>query len=336
MTKTFSILVFAAFCFFQAFSQTQKDTIYANISKTPVIVDGSDSDSVWATAKWYNIDQVWIPYDSIMKEGDFQGRYKVAWDTNFLYLLVEVVDDSLSDDHKNPLDSWWEDDCVEIFIDEDRSKGDHQCNFNAFAYHVSFSYDAIDMNSNCQGINLKNNLSAVMDTIADNTYLWEFAIKMYNKNFIASNPEASRVMLTPNKLMGLSIAYCDNDETTGRENFIGSMYMTKATANDSYKNADYFGSLLLVDPDYVSTSIKETSNKKFNLNSSNNLVTITQKDGYYNGSWLEVHSLTGALVTKVLIENAQTEIDTNHWAKGVYVFKFTAGSFTQSELVLKQ
>ena len=45
--------------------------------------------------------------------------------------------------------------------------------------------------------------------------------------------------------MGYTIAYCDNDETSARENFIGSMYMPQANANDSYKNANWFGPMLL-------------------------------------------------------------------------------------------
>ncbi|MFY9153072.1 MAG: sugar-binding protein [Prolixibacteraceae bacterium] len=37
------------------------------------------------------------------------------------YVLVEVTDDMLSDDHAIPTQSWWDDDCLEVIINEDRS-----------------------------------------------------------------------------------------------------------------------------------------------------------------------------------------------------------------------
>jgi hypothetical protein len=252
----FSLLAILLVIFsYQAQAQTQQDTMYAYRTEVPVVIDGKADDACWASADWHAIDQVWIPFNANMKEGDFSGRFKLAWDSLYLYLLAEIVDDSLSDDHSNPMDSWWEDDCLEIFLDENRSKGNHECTYNAFAYHVSIFYDAIDMHTNCGGINLKDNLTVVMDTLENNTYIWEVAIKNYSGAFNPNNPEASRVYLHHNKLMGFSLAYCDNDETTGRENFIGSMRMTSATANESYKNADHFGNLLLIDPNATGTSV---------------------------------------------------------------------------------
>jgi len=215
----------------------------------PVVIDGLDNDSCWNNARWHNIDKVWIPYGATMQEGDFEGYYKAAWDSNYLYLLVKVIDDSLADYYTDPLSNWWNDDCVEIFLDEDRSKGYHECNYNAFAYHVSIFYDAIDMSTTCAGINLRNNLIVKMDTIAPHTYLWEFAIKVYNKNFNPQNPEQSRVKLKPGKTMGFAVAYCDDDGNPNheRENFIGSIFMPAAHNNDNYKTADYLGQMVLVD-----------------------------------------------------------------------------------------
>jgi len=248
----FSLLIISSL---HVVAQTQKDTLFAYLSETPVVIDGKADDACWANAEWHNIGVVWLPYyNAPMEDGDFSGRFKLAWDSLYLYLLVEINDDSLSDDHVNPTDNYWNDDCVEIFVDENRSKGDHLNNYNAFAYHVSTYYDAIDGGTG-SAINLKNNLTVVMDTIAEHTYLWEFALKMYNASFKPNSPEASRVFLHHNKLMGFSLAYCDNDETTSRENFIGSTDMPANHSNDNYITADYFGSLLLVDPNATGTSV---------------------------------------------------------------------------------
>lgn len=239
-------------------AQQPTDTIYAQLAETAVVVDGKDNDECWAKAEWHPINNAWIPYGQQPAISDFSGQFKLSWDSLYLYVFVEIVDDSLSDDHPNPADMYWEDDCLEIFIDEDYSKGNHERNNNAFAYHMSIFYDAVDIGANGEIVNYKNNLSIVMDTIAPNTYNWEIAVKVYDATFKMNNPEASRVYLRHNKLMGLSLAYCDNDETTGREHFMGSNYLSRAVANNNWINADNFGTLLLVDPNYVETvSVQE-------------------------------------------------------------------------------
>jgi hypothetical protein len=335
MNKFYALLLLLTiFCLSKTSAQTQKDTIYTHFTKTPVVIDGSDADACWSTATWHAIDKVWLPHiTDVMKEGDFAGKFKVAWDTNYLYLLVEVKDDSLSDDHKSPTDNYWNDDCVEIFIDEDRSKGNHQYTNNAFAYHVSIYYDAIDGGTGTT-VNLRNNMSVVMDTIADDTYLWEFAIKIYNSSFNMNKPESSRVKLAPNKLMGFSLAYCDNDETTERENFIGSMIMTEANRNDNYITADFFGTMLLVDTNKEWVSVKETTKKLFSVypNPASNVVNLTSTG---NGI-LEICSTTGKIIrTERITENSKS-IEIGHLANGVYLFKFSDSNGVQSKLIIKK
>jgi hypothetical protein len=320
------------------FSQTQSDTIYTYKSITPVVVDGSDADACWAEAEWKPISQVWIPYNASMAAGDFEGRYKVAWDSAYLYLLVEVTDDVLSDDHADPLQNWWDDDCVELFIDENRSKGVHETNNNAFAYHVSIFYDAIDMSSSGAGVNYKQNLQVVMDTIADHVYLWEFAVKMYSASFSLSNPEASRVWLSHNKLMGFTIAYCDNDNTTSRENFIGSMYMTSATANDNYKTANYFGSMLLVDQTQGSSSVptKQTTDRFFTVspNPAGSHIRIEQRNPSSSGIAVELLTASGKLVKSLSLKSSNNEISTTGLPSGVYFVILRSGEQFQTERIL--
>jgi hypothetical protein len=341
MNKFLSVLIFFTLLIVSnANAQTQKDTIFTNFSETPVIVDGSDADACWAAATWHAIDQVWIPYNAKMVAGDFEGRYKVAWDANYLYILVEVKDDMLSDDHSNPLQNWWDDDAVELFIDENRSKGDHERNNNAFAYHVSLTYDAIDQNSSGAGVNYKNNMTVKMDTIGQDTYLWEFAVKMYSASFNISNPEASRVKLTPDKLMGFTIAYCDNDAGTTRENFIGSMIMTQPTANDNYKTANYFGSMLLVDSDQDYVSAKTFSNQEKRVsvfpNPATDKITLTQSVGKETGMKLEIRSMTGVLIKTVQILNGRQTVEIGDLAKGLYLFSITSENYSQTELIDKR
>lgn len=239
--------------------QTSEDTLFNFRSSEPVVIDGRADDACWSGGDWHHIDQVWIPYNAFVDPDDFQGRFKLSWDREYLYILVEVVDDSLSDDWSNPYEHWWDDDCLELFIDEDRSMGDHERNCNAFAYHVSLSFDALDLDENGSGINYRDHVTADMDTLGADTYLWEFAIRIYDESYNHSSPANSRVDLHEDKLMGLAIAYCDNDETSYRENFIGSMFMEAAHNNDMYRNADYFGPMVLVDPSTGTAPVSEFS-----------------------------------------------------------------------------
>lgn len=320
-------------------SQTQNDTLFCYYTKTPVIIDGQATEACWAKAEWNEIDQVWIPWSAKMKDGDFSGKFKVAWDEDFLYVLVEVVDDSLSDDHSNPLENWWDDDCLEVFIDENRSKGDHERNCNAFAYHVSLFYDAVDLDSKGNGINYKNNVTVDMDTIGVDTYLWEFAFKNYDASFAINNSEKSRVKLSHNKKMGLALAYCDNDEAKSRENFIGSMVMTQKTANDMYKNADHFGLMILLDPDSLTTNTvsekMEMGIKIYPVPAQNYLIieNSTAKQGLVSVS---ISTITGQIIkTETFAENKHS-ININDLDAGMYLVKVRQGANSFSKIILKQ
>ena len=332
--------IFTLFIFFAGTvcSQTQKDTIFNYKAKTTVTIDGQATEECWDNAAWHKIDQVWIPWNAKMKAGDFAGRFKVSWDELNLYVLVEIVDDSLSDDYSNPLQNWWDDDCLEIFIDENRSKGDHERNCNAFAYHVSLIYDAVDLNSSGNGVNYKNNIKVDMDTIGADTYLWEFAIKNYDATFNISNPEASRVKLTSGKKMGFAIAYCDNDETKARENFIGSMVMTQATANDMYKNADHFGLMILYDSQNITNlpANQFESNIKIYPVPAQSFLNIETSTVSQKISSVSILSITGRLIKTETFTERNHAVNIEELESGLYVVKVVQGNNSISKLISKQ
>lgn len=317
-------------------SQTQNDTIFNFKTETPLIIDGQATEDCWTNAKWHAIDQVWIPWNATMKDGDFNGRFKVSWDENFLYVLVEVVDDSLSDDYSNPLLNWWQDDCLEIFVDENRSKGDHERNCNAFAYHVSLSYDAIDLNSSGQGVNYKDNIEVDMDTIGKNTYLWEFAVKNYDATFNVNNPEASRVKLEHNKKMGFALAYCDNDETTTRENFIGSMKMTSATSNEMYRNADYFGLMLLQDTTKITGVLtSDLPDIKIYPVPARDYITIDMGTAYSCSFTASILTITGELLKKEDFYKNTHLLNIEGLSQGIYFVQVRLGNHLWTKTIVK-
>ena len=318
-----SVLLILTFFYFKSYNQTQTDTIKAPRATIKPIIDGKANDVCWSNPVWHSIDQVWIPFGATMKEGDFSGKFTVTWDSLYLYVLTQITDDSLSDDHFNPLDLWWDDDCVEIFIDENRSGGIHQFNNNAFAYHVSLFYDAVDLDANGQGINYKDHVQTVMLKLGPHLYQWEFAIKIYDETFTVNNPEASRVKLYNQKLMGFSIAYCDNDETTSRENFIGSIKMTPETANDNFITADYFGTLLLVDPE-INMNLKLKAKKEpiwVHANPATKKITVVINQSGFDE--LQILNIIGQVVKSQSL-NAQRRVmvDVSDLNAGIYFLEF--------------
>lgn len=210
---------------------------------TAPIIDGIGNDACWATANWYTQDQVWL--GTAPTAADFSGKFKITWDANKLYILGEVVDDVLHDNYTDPLVNYWEDDTWEVFLDENKSGGDHQTNYNAFAYHISKTYDAVDIGTDGNPKLLNSHVN-VKRTVNGTTYTWEAAFDVYTDKFVfgaASNPKA---VLEAGKIMGFAMAYCDNDGGTARQSFIGSEIVAGTDKNQAYKNASVFGKLTLV------------------------------------------------------------------------------------------
>jgi hypothetical protein len=249
-----------------------------------VAFDGSADESIWENARWHYIDQVWIPYRALMQADDFTGRYKVAWseDANLLYFFAETTDDVFVDGYVYNSDpslggNYPSYDILEIFIDEDKSGGKHVFDDgtdwgtngeNAFSYHLVISqpadgattsslvtcdiagtswgsYSIPDYSDHLENFIVKRN---------GNILSWEFSLKVYSDTYDDGNPENSRITLTTGKQIGLSLAYCDNDnpleDPKTRDNFIGSdvgpdQQLTEW--NDHWMNASVYGNLKLDD-----------------------------------------------------------------------------------------
>lgn len=207
-------------------------------------IDGIANDQCWQNAEWHPLDQLWLgqPY---AKE-DFSGRFKLAWTPQQLLLLVEIQDDMLYDQYKEPLQLWWDDDCVEVFVDEDNSGGEHQYNHNAFAYHIALDYNVVDMGPDKKG-HLYNNHIDVKRFTNGNTTIWEMAILLYPDNYQDDSKKNKPVKLFSGKKIGFALAYCDNDTSKERENFIGSVLVPGEEKNKGWIDANVFGTVELVD-----------------------------------------------------------------------------------------
>ena len=230
--------------FADAAHYSDRNLYLAPRSAESFVIDGVASEPVWQAAEWHEIDHLWLGPDYTAE--DFSGRFKVAWTDERLYILVEVVDDILFDSHRDPLVQYWDDDCVEIFIDEDYSGGDHQYNHNAFAYHMSLDNQAIDIGTDEKPHSYSHHVESRWKQTG-NRVVWEFAIDIYTDEYMDGSDSNVPVTLHAGKVMGLMLAYCDNDGSELRENFVGSESVPSGPKDRGWIDAGLFGKLQLVD-----------------------------------------------------------------------------------------
>jgi len=215
---------------------------FAPYAGKAINIDGVADESVWQLAKWQNLDKRWLGPE--YSKEDFQGRYKVVWSKSKLYILTEIVDDILIDTHRDPLTQNWDDDTLEIFIDEDFSGGDHQYNHNAFAYHMSLDNQAIDIGTNKLAQKYSHHVESRWQQQGDKL-IWELSIDIYQDNYQDKSNNNKTVELFAGKVIGLMVAYCDNDGSELRENFLGSESAVGGAPDRGWIDAGMFGKLIL-------------------------------------------------------------------------------------------
>lgn len=207
------------------------------------VIDGT-MDPAWGAAVWDTLSYNYLAGTSMPTAADLSARYKALWTADALHLLVEVVDDSISDRTRNPLLNYWQDDCVEVFLDENRDGGNHQYNFDAWAYHISTKGEVVDLADDEQATSFDDHVQ-MRRTQTGDTSIWEMSIKVYGEDYTLAGPNTPLVLTAP-KTMGFSLAYCDNDGKAARESFLGSVDTPGHLNNEGYLDASVFGTLELL------------------------------------------------------------------------------------------
>lgn len=227
----------------QAVKKEDHHLIEVSRAVTSPSLDGKPTESCWNKNPWHPLDQNWL--GTAFSHEDFNGRFKISWDESALYLLVEITDDSLYDWHQDPLNRWWDDDSIEIFVDEDNSGGLHQFSYNAFGYNVALDGHVVDLGPDREPRLYDEHLNSVRRTEGKKS-VWEMAVNVFPDSYSAARPIAP-IALNAGKKIGFALAYCDNDGSAERENFIGSVFIHGADKNQAWINADVFGTLILVE-----------------------------------------------------------------------------------------
>ncbi len=230
-------------------------------AKAPSI-DGVASEQVWSLAPWEAINHVIIDNtgEGAPTATDYKGKFKVVWTPSHLYLLAEISDQHFSDTYANPLDNWWNEDTLEIFIDENKSGGIHggpdakpQQEYNAFAYHIGIDNQVVDVGPNANGKvtpQLYNDHIKALwrrDPLPPHNIIWELKISVHDDTWRPAAPEQTPIKLHSGKRLGFMVSVIDADGAD-REHFMGSVDVPDKAPhgkNWGWIDASVFGELNL-------------------------------------------------------------------------------------------
>lgn len=233
-------------------SRDQREVSYrAPHAEGTLSIDGRGDEPAWEQAAWRPLKYLMDGRepDSAL---DFSARYRAVWRSDAIYLLVELRDDILLDSVADPLDRYWEDDALEVFVDEDNAGGPHEFDDSAYAYHIALDGQVVDIGPRGPGKapgprTYPDHLQARWTRDLDDPTLliWEVRVQLFAKG----SPEQP-VRLHAGKRIGFMLAYCDSDQPgAGREHFVGDIEIParNGSRNLGYLDADVFGVMLLVE-----------------------------------------------------------------------------------------
>ncbi len=221
--------------------KTSIESTYSGIPRIQdkILIDGHGNESSWSSLDWMPLDQVWV--GEIPTEQDFKGKYKLTWDENYIYVLAEIQDDVLLDIHEDGLVNYWDDDCLEIFIDENNSDGNHQFNNSAYAYHIALNLRVTDIGVDSLPMYVDHHVKTAKVTQGNST-TWEVGVKAWNE-IPGVRGEARKYKAGED--IGFMVAYCDNDSSPEREHFIGSNVIEGEDKNRGWIDAGVFNNWTL-------------------------------------------------------------------------------------------
>lgn len=315
-----TVLTLASFVTLHA--QTGSTTEYYKAPKASAapVIDGKGDEASWNDADWISIGNVYI--GPAVTAADFSGRYKVIWTSSRLYILAEIKDNILRDVNTPALHNFWDDDCLELFLDENKSGGNHQYNYNAFAYHMAINNQDVADYGTDQQAHLFNDHITSVKTVSGTTYTWEVSVKVFGDNFVYGQNNTP-LTLAEGKIMGYNLAYCDNDAAQTRENFIGSRYLAPAIANNGYINADVFAKLELVAAPITTGIDVATSTGTFNVYPNPVLGDVINLSHESN---INIFTIEGKLVMSA---NKVSSVEVASFPVGIYILKTDKGDVSK-------
>jgi len=152
----------------------------------PPVLDG-EYDGIWAAAS----TQSFVP---LADPANASGTWKVLYDAENLYVIVDVTDDSLQNDSA----SSWQDDSVEIYFDGGNTKVNTPLSGDDHQYTFGWTTDDL------QGTNIQGATEGIEHAQVTTDTGWRIEIKMPWLSMQGASPQAG-------DLIGIDCYYNDDD-----------------------------------------------------------------------------------------------------------------------------
>ena len=182
----------------------------------PPVLDG-EVDGIWAAAS----TQSFVPLDD---PANASGIWKVLYDAENLYVLVDMTDDSLQNDSA----SSWQDDSVELYFDGGNTKVNTPLSGDDHQYTFAWTTDEI------QGTNIDGYTEGMEHAQVTTDTGWRIEVKMPWLSIQGASPQAG-------DLVGIDCYYNDDDDGgDSRENKLLSF-----SAIEGWNDASQWGTAVL-------------------------------------------------------------------------------------------
>jgi hypothetical protein len=182
----------------------------------PPVLDGQ-YDAIWAAASTQSFAPLEDPADG-------SGTWKVLYDAENLYVIVEVTDDILQNDSA----SSWQDDSVEVYLDGGNTKLSTPLSGDDHQYTFGWTTDDI------QGTNVAGYTEGIEHAQATTETGWRIEIKMPWLSIQGALPQAG-------DLIGIDCYYNDDDD--GGDSREGKML--SLSAEEFWNDASGWGTAVL-------------------------------------------------------------------------------------------
>jgi hypothetical protein len=302
------------FAFYEETYSVENTVKSMTAKKAPaaMTIDGNITEEAWNLSEALEKDVIGTHNNTAM--------FGVLWDSDYLYVAVNVIDDALFNDGG----PGYENDGIEVFIDADFNKGTTYDSFDR-QFTKSYSSGGIDeSNGNTDGvIHAAKNITG--------GYSVEIAIPWTNLNISA----------TQNTTIGFDIANNDDDDGDSRE----SQVVWSGIA-DNWRNTQYFGEVTLSEElatytDDFNVEVVPDDYKLYqNFPNPFNPVTIisyaTPENGHVS---LKVYDLLGKSISTLVhgvksAGNHTVTFDAGNLNSGVYIYVLETEHFRSARKLL--
>ena len=191
----------------------------AGFAMVPPVIDG-EVDAIWSVAP----TQSFVP---LADPANASGTWKVLYDAENLYVLLDVTDDSLQNDSE----AAWQDDSVEVYFDGGNTKLSTPLSGDDHQYTFGWTADDI------QGTNIAGYTEGIEHAQATTATGWRIEIKMPWLSIQDAAPQAG-------DLIGIDCYYNDDDD--GGDTREGKMLSFSAV--EGWNDASQWGTAILAAP----------------------------------------------------------------------------------------